>query len=86
MTILASNHYFKPLLSDISMAEHEVKGVYLGNLITVHGVVTRVLEVKPLLLVNTYTCDVCGSKTFQEISRKEYTPITYCQNENESTG
>ncbi|KAI9459439.1 MCM-domain-containing protein [Lactarius psammicola] len=77
------NLYFKPLLSDVSMAVREVKGVHLGRLITVRGIVTRVSEVKPLLLVNAYTCDVCGSETFQEISRKEFTPIADCQNENE---
>ena len=65
------------------MAVREVKGAHLGKLITVRGIVTRVSEVKPLLLVNAYTCDVCGSETFQEISRKEFTPIADCQNENE---
>ncbi|KAH9000999.1 MCM-domain-containing protein [Lactarius akahatsu] len=77
------NLYFKPLLSDVSMTVREVRGVHLGRLITARGIVTRVSEVKPLLLVNAYTCDVCGSETFQEISRKEFTPIADCQNENE---
>lgn len=83
MTRPISNLYFKSLLSDVTMAVREVKGVHLGKLITVRGIVTRVSEVKPLLLVNAYTCDVCGSETFQEISRKEFTPIADCQNENE---
>lgn len=83
MTQPISNLYFKPLLSDIAMAVREVRGAHLGRLITVGGIVTRVSEVKPLLLVNAYTCDVCGSETFQEISRKEFTPIADCQNENE---
>ena len=78
-----SHLYFKPLLSEISMAVRGVKGVHLGRLITVRGIVTRVSEVKPLLLVNAYTCDVCGSETFQEISRKEFNPVADCQNENE---
>ncbi|KAH9035305.1 MCM2/3/5 family-domain-containing protein [Lactarius pseudohatsudake] len=65
------NLYFKPLLSDVSMAVREVRGVHLGRLITARGIVTRVSEVKPLLLVNAYTCD------------KEFTPIADCQNENE---
>ncbi|CAL1705541.1 unnamed protein product [Somion occarium] len=77
------NLYFKPLLSDISMAVREVKGAHLGKLITVRGIVTRVSEVKPLLLVNAYTCDVCGSETFQDISGKQFQPISDCQNENE---
>lgn len=65
------------------MAVREVKGVHLGRLITVRGIVTRVSEVKPLLLVNAYTCDVCGSETFQEVSSKQFTPIQDCQNQDE---
>ena len=83
MTQLISNLYFKPLLSDVSMAICEVKGMHLGKLITICSIVTWVSEVKPLLLVNAYTCDICDSEIFQEISRKEFTPIADCQNENE---
>ncbi|KDR81703.1 hypothetical protein GALMADRAFT_221568 [Galerina marginata CBS 339.88] len=77
------NLYFKPLETDIPIAVREVKGASLGRLITVRGIVTRVSEVKPLLQVNAYTCDVCGSETFQDISNKTFTPIFDCQNENE---
>lgn len=65
------------------MAVREVKGVHLGKLISVRGIVTRVSEVKPLLLVNAYTCDVCGSETFQEVSSKQFTPIRDCENADE---
>lgn len=65
------------------MAVREVRAAHLGHLITVRGIVTRVSEVKPLLQVNAYTCDVCGSETFQEISSKTFTPIFDCQNEGE---
>jgi DNA replication licensing factor MCM7 len=71
------------MLNDDPMAVRDVRGVHLGKLITVRGIVTRVSEVKPLLLVNAYTCDVCGSETFQDISSKSFTPILDCQNENE---
>ncbi|KAH0830689.1 minichromosome maintenance protein mcm7p [Lanmaoa asiatica] len=77
------NLYFQPLRSDIALAVRDVKGAHLGRLITVRGIVTRVSEVKPLLLVNAYTCDMCGSETFQQISSKTFSPITDCQNENE---
>ncbi|KZV96166.1 minichromosome maintenance protein mcm7p [Exidia glandulosa HHB12029] len=72
------NLYFKPLLSAKVMAVREVRGVDLGKLITVRGIVTRVSEVKPLLLVNAYSCDSCGSEIFQDISNKQFTPITDC--------
>ncbi|KAG5636824.1 hypothetical protein H0H81_006740 [Sphagnurus paluster] len=77
------NLSFQPLKSDVAMAVRDVKGVHLGHLITVRGIVTRVSEVKPLLQVNAYTCDVCGSETFQEISSKSFAPIIDCQNESE---
>lgn len=62
------------------MAVRDVKGVHLGKLITLRGIVTRVSEVKPLLQVNAYTCDSCGSEIFQEISNKQFTPLTDCPN------
>jgi DNA replication licensing factor MCM7 len=65
------------------MAVRDVKGAYLGRLITVRGIVTRVSEVKPLLRVSAYTCDVCGSETFQDVSRKEFTPILDCLDESQ---
>ncbi|KAE9409787.1 minichromosome maintenance protein mcm7p [Gymnopus androsaceus JB14] len=77
------NLYFQPLKSDISLAVREVHGSHLGHFITVRGIVTRVSEVKPLLQVNAYTCDVCGSETFQDISNKTFMPIADCQNVNE---
>ncbi|EAU88865.2 minichromosome maintenance protein mcm7p [Coprinopsis cinerea okayama7 len=75
--------YFKPLKSDVALAVRDVRGSNLGQLITVRGIVTRVSEVKPLLQVNAYTCEVCGSETFQDISNKTFTPIADCQNANE---
>ena len=36
------------------------------------GIVTRATEVKPMMQVATYTCDQCGSETYQ--------PVSYCSN------
>nr|GAT53786.1 DNA replication licensing factor [Mycena chlorophos] len=77
------NLYFKPLLSDIAMAVREVRSIHIGHLITVRGIVTRVSEVKPLLQVNAYTCDVCGSETFQEVTNKTFAPLYDCGNTEE---
>lgn len=63
------------------MAVREVRGVHLGRLITVRGIVTRVSEVKPLLLVNAYTCDSCGSELFEDIASKQFTPLRDCQSD-----
>ncbi|KAG8855574.1 Mcm2-7 hexameric complex component [Serendipita sp. 411] len=74
------NLYFRPIHNDPSMRVRDVKGAHLGHLITVRGIVTRVSEVKPLLLVNAYTCDSCGTEIFQDISHRHFTPLTDCLN------
>lgn len=63
------------------MAVRDVKGKHLGKLLTVRGIVTRVSEVKPLLLVNAYTCETCGSEIFQDITHKQFTPLLDCPSE-----
>ena len=73
-----SNLYFRPPRNQAVLAVRAVRGAHLGKLITVRGIVTRVSEVKPLLLVNAYTCDMCGNEIFQEIAQKSFTPLTKC--------
>ncbi|WVO15363.1 translation elongation factor Tu [Cryptococcus depauperatus] len=72
------NVYFRPLRSSDILAVRAVRGTHLGKLITVRGIVTRVSEVKPLLIVNAYTCDSCGNEIFQEITQKQFSPLTVC--------
>ncbi|KAI8452419.1 minichromosome maintenance protein 7 [Phakopsora pachyrhizi] len=75
------NLYFKAPRSTPSLAVRQVKAVHLGKLISVRGIVTRVSEVKPLLLVNAYSCDACGSEIFQEVESRNLTPLTECPSE-----
>ncbi|KAK9467821.1 MCM2/3/5 family-domain-containing protein [Lipomyces arxii] len=75
--------YFKPPQNRFrpaptSLAVRDVKGAHLGKLITVRGIVTRVSDVKPSLVVNAYTCDKCGSEIFQEIAGRQFTPTVQC--------
>ncbi|ORY33036.1 MCM2/3/5 family-domain-containing protein [Naematelia encephala] len=73
------NVYLKPPRNNNDvLAVRAVRGGHLGKLITVRGIVTRVSEVKPLLLVNAYTCDSCGNEIFQEIAQKAFTPLASC--------
>lgn len=50
------------------MPIRDVKAEYVGKLVTVRGVVTRCTEVKPMMVVATYTCDHCGAETYQPVS------------------
>ena len=76
-----SNVYFRPPRNNDVLAVRHVRGAHLGKLITVRGIVTRVSEVKPLLLVNAYTCDSCGNEIFQEVASKQFTPLATCPSE-----
>lgn len=40
---------------------------FSGKLVSVRGIVTRCTEVKPMMQVATYTCDQCGSETYQPV-------------------
>ncbi|CDS01270.1 probable DNA replication licensing factor [Sporisorium scitamineum] len=78
--------YFKPYTGRMQpgeapeepLAVRAVRGSHLGKLITVRGIVTRVSEVKPFLLVDAYACDVCGAEVFQEVTSRQYMPLTQC--------
>lgn len=50
----------------------------MGTLVTVRGIVTRATEVKPLAVVLTYTCDQCGSETYQPIQSMSFMPLKEC--------
>uniref|UniRef100_A0A914RN50 DNA replication licensing factor MCM7 n=1 Tax=Parascaris equorum TaxID=6256 RepID=A0A914RN50_PAREQ len=56
---------FKSRTLDKPLSVREVKAAQVGKLVTVSGVVIRATEVKPMASVITYTCDTCGSETYQ---------------------
>ncbi|NWH74859.1 MCM7 factor, partial [Piaya cayana] len=56
----------------------EVRADSIGKLVTVRGIVTRVSEVKPLMVVATYSCDQCGAETYQPIQAATFTPLLLC--------
>ncbi|CAK9439550.1 DNA replication licensing factor MCM7 [Lodderomyces beijingensis] len=82
--------YFKPLTQgdgdgdggvgkhDTALSVRQIKGKFVGHYITVRGIVTRVSDVKPSVLVTAYTCDKCGYEIFQEVNSKVFTPLSTC--------
>ncbi|KAK0533627.1 DNA replication licensing factor MCM7 [Tilletia horrida] len=75
--------YIKPFSPKVEapLAVRTVRGAHLGKLITVRGIVTRVSEVKPFLLVDAYACDACGAEIFQEVTSRSYMPLTTCSSQ-----
>ncbi|KAJ1650808.1 DNA replication licensing factor MCM7 [Dispira simplex] len=73
--------YFRPLPNQKALAVRSVSGSHIGQLVTIRGIVTRVTDVKPFLVVCAYSCDQCGYEIFQEVTQKQYTPLMECQSE-----
>lgn len=56
----------------------QVSAHQIGSLIKVRGIVTRITEVRPMMKVATYICDVCGNEIYQIINKKKYSPVSEC--------
>lgn len=70
--------YFKAPSSSKARVIRDVKADCIGKLVTVRGIVTRVTEVKPMMVVATYSCDQCGAETYQPIQAPTFMPLIMC--------
>lgn len=74
MTVFSlSELYFQGPSSNKPRVIREVRADSVGKLVTVRGIVTRVSEVKPRMVVATYTCDQCGAETYQPVRMEQGT-------------
>lgn len=72
---------FKPPTNQKALSVREIKAGYLGKLVTLQGIVTRVTAVKPYVEVAAYTCESCGSENFQEVTGRQFMPLTECNSQ-----
>lgn len=68
-----SELYFQGPSTNKPRVIREVRADSVGKLVTVRGIVTRVSEVKPRMVVATYTCDQCGAETYQPVCMEQGT-------------
>ncbi|RZF48775.1 hypothetical protein LSTR_LSTR008124 [Laodelphax striatellus] len=73
--------YFKAVAAAKVIPIRDVKAQYIGKLVTVRGVVIRCTEVKPMMVVATYTCDHCGAETYQPVNSLSFMPVVMCPSE-----
>jgi len=73
--------YFRPASGEKHVDIRNVKAEHIGKLVSVRGIVTRATEVKPMMQVATYTCDQCGSETYQPIASTTFMPQLQCPGE-----
>ena len=67
-----------PPISDPARKLREIQSTEIGHLIKVKGMVVRTTDVKPHIMLCTYTCEVCGSEIFQHISTSQFMPYIKC--------
>ncbi|CAG8526998.1 2143_t:CDS:2 [Racocetra fulgida] len=53
----------------------------VGHLVTIQGIITRVCDVKPFLMVAGFSCEMCGEEVFEEVTKKTYLPRVECPSE-----
>ncbi|KAK4805297.1 LOW QUALITY PROTEIN: hypothetical protein QYF61_005925 [Mycteria americana] len=70
--------YFKAPSTAKARVVRDVKADCIGKLVTVRGIITRVTEVKPMMVVATYSCDQCGAETYQPIQSPTFMPLLMC--------
>lgn len=75
IVISFSEVYFRDFSDVKPCAVRDIKADKIGKLVTVRGIVTRATEVKPMIVVATYTCDECGSEVSQPVKKKK---ILFC--------
>lgn len=73
--------YFKDQSLTKPTPIRDVKAEHVGKLVTVRGVVTRCTEVKPMMIVATYSCDQCGAETYQPVTSLNFMPLDRCPSE-----
>lgn len=56
-----------------------VRSKSMGRLVTITGMIVKASDVKPMLQVAAYTCDVCGAELYREThNRRDFMPERIC--------
>lgn len=91
---LPSSVFLFPLTHHKTLSVRQISAGQIGRLVKVRGMVTRVSDVKPSMVVAAYTCESCGGEMFQEVwsglsgsnenvkvKGSSFTPLFECQTE-----
>ncbi|CAM6124682.1 unnamed protein product [Calypogeia fissa] len=70
--------HFKAQVKVKPLTLRDVKAGHIGKLVKVKGIVTRCSDVKPLIQVAVYTCDLCGFEIYQEVTARTFMPLNEC--------
>lgn len=72
------NEIVKDIHKGLFVIPRNLGGPYLGKYVVTRGTVTKVTQIKPVIQLAAYLCEVCGSETFQTISKDTFGMIHQC--------
>ena len=56
-----------------------VRSKSMGRIVTITGMIVKASDVKPMLQVASYTCDVCGAELYREtLNQRDFLPERIC--------
>jgi len=55
-----------------------LKADLIGGYVTARGMVTKVSDVRPMVSVACYVCEVCGFEIYQTVNSKIFMPLVDC--------
>lgn len=67
-----SEVHFRHKHRERPLSVRQVTADKIGKLVNIRGIVTRSTEVKPVMVVATYTCDQCGAESYQPVRTLVY--------------
>ncbi|ERN16747.1 DNA replication licensing factor MCM7 [Amborella trichopoda] len=70
--------HIKAFSKERTFSIREVKASYIGQLVKISGIITRCMDVKPLMQVGVYTCEECGFEIYQEVTARVFMPLFEC--------
>jgi len=69
---------FAPLSSAKPAKLRDISAAHIGKFVSAECIVIRATDVKPLVEVAAYACDVCGYETYQEVVGRSFMPLFDC--------
>ena len=71
--------FFTPVSGSKPIALREVRSEFVGGLVTVNCIISRVAAVKPKLEVASYHCDNCGADVWKAVEAESFLPMSKCE-------
>lgn len=74
----STSHQIQILFDDKPIPIRKLKAVYIGKLVNITGIVTRMTKILPKLEIGVYCCILCSEIVYQNVNSRTYKPIEEC--------